>query len=815
MSGPFGSSSFNHLVSSGFYNGVIDQSLRFNKGDGAELTRTPSGASNRKTWTVSTWVKFGDVSGDSAGGVLLGAFASSYSDFIKFDTSNRLQISFGNAHTIGTVPLFRDPTNWFHVVVAVDVTESTDTDRVKIYINGTQQTLQVIYSSYPSNTNYAWNNTVIHTVGGLANFSGYQFDGYLAEFNFIDGSALTPSSFGETKNDVWIPKKLENLTYGTNGFRLTFADSSSLGDDTSGNGNDYSPTSGLTSVDVVPDRPENNFPTVNDLEEYGTTVSEGNLKFTTGTSTAPALATFSIPTSGKWYWEVYVVTVSDMMIGVQNRENVQSAGYSGRKTAYYRQGGSGGGSGSIYIEGTGNGGDQSAYGNGDVVAVVYNADDMKISWRVNGTQEGNEFDVTDTDVAPIIYQASGSGSCSGIFNFGQDDTFAGALSAGNNADAKGIGNFKYAPPSGYLALCSANLPNPTIGPNSATQADDHFNTVLYTGDGTSSNAITGVGFQPDWVWIKSRDEGTSSYTGHHVTQDSTRGVGTNTALVISENYSEATTGYSNGITSFDSDGFTLGARNQFNYNTDSYVAWNWKANGGTTSSNATGTTTSTVQANTTAGFSIISYAGNASSRTIGHGLSQAPEWVIAKSRTDDERWVVFHTSVSNGYIYLDDSFSLQTGNADERFGDSSSIVVPSSTLITMGANNSDINESGDDYIMFAFHPVDGYSRFGTYTGNGNANGPFVYTNFRPALVIIKQTNSTNNWRIVDNKREGYNGDTEVMYPSVSNAAGSEVGPDILSNGFKLRADTAGTNANSGTFIYMAFAEQPFKFSNAR
>jgi hypothetical protein len=323
-----------------------------------------------------------------------------------------------------------------------------------------------------------------------------------------------------------------------------------------------------------------------------------------------------------------------------------------------------------------------------------------------------------------------------------------------------------------------------------------------------SQTIT-TGLQPDWIWIKVR-----SLTGYHNITDTSRGV--TRELYMNTADDEENNGR---IASSSTTGFTFpdSAYGYTNEGGQTFVSWNWHANGGSTSSNSEGTTTSTVQANTTAGFSIVTYAGNSSSRTVGHGLDSAPEWVIVKSRTDAERWAVFHTSISTKYIYLNETFAGSTSNADERFGDSSSVVVPSSTVVTLGANNSDVNENGDDYVMYCFHSVAGYSKFGKYVATGSG-GEFVYLGFRPAMIIFKCDAASTQWLIFDSVRATFNLiDDVVLSPSSSQSEGFSSGMelDFLSNGFKIKGSNNDISYSGQTHIYMAFAEAPFKFALAR
>ena len=327
---------------------------------------------------------------------------------------------------------------------------------------------------------------------------------------------------------------------------------------------------------------------------------------------------------------------------------------------------------------------------------------------------------------------------------------------------------------------------------------DYFNTKLYTGTGSAQN-ITGIGFQPDFIWGKTRaDNGSSSQTNHILT-DSVRGAGKN--LFSDRNVSERTNSARH--SGFLSDGFSVGDDGQVNTNTNTYVAWNWLA-GGSASSNSDGSITSSVSANTTAGFSIVSFTGNATTgATIGHGLGVTPDVIIAKSRASDDNWGFFHSSFSSQeYMFL---------NTTSAKASASSVwnALPSSSVFTVG-DNASVNDNGN-MIAYCFAEKKGYSKFGSYTGNGNADGTFVYTGFKPAMLIMKASSGTSNWTILDNKRDPHNVTTNRLQPNLSNAEDTPVPVDFLSNGFKHRS----TNLNSSgdTHIYMVFAESPFVTSS--
>jgi hypothetical protein len=323
---------------------------------------------------------------------------------------------------------------------------------------------------------------------------------------------------------------------------------------------------------------------------------------------------------------------------------------------------------------------------------------------------------------------------------------------------------------------------------------DYFNTVLYTGDGTNPRAITGVGFQPDWVWNKPRSAANS-----HALLDSVRGA----TKFLSSDVTDAEYTYGNSIQSFDSDGFTCGDNASFNQNGTTYASWNWLASN-TTASNTDGSITSTVSANTTSGFSIVSYTGNGTDNaTVGHGLSQKPDMVIIKARENTSSWVTWHKDLT-GSDYL-----LFLDGTDAQSQYTTILKNQSASLLTLGTNSAS-NANTQGFISYNFHSVQGYSKFGSYTGNGNADGTFVYTGFKPAFVMVKNTGAAENWIIFDNRRPGYNLTDALLKPNLSNAESTTgVKFDMLSNGFKARVSDAEGNSSGGNFIYMCFASNPF------
>ena len=833
-------------AASDFYSYKIDQSLRFNDGDSPYLTRDPSSAGDRQKFTYSVWFKRNNLNAE------MDLFSAGDSSTDRFEIilsaayPDQLEIYMNTSGTIGdlvTTQKFRDVSAWYHLVVAFDTTQGTAANRVKVYINGSQIT-SFATETYPSqNFNTAVNSTSNQYISKRNYVDDRYYDGYMAEVNMIDGQQLTPASFGETKDGVWVPKSSSGLTFGTNGFYLPFDDSSAIGDDESSNTNDFT-ANNLAATDVVPDSPTNNWCTLNQNlpDSYFNTdqLSEGNLFYNEGEGNdgdGHPTATFSV-TSGKWYWEVQVPSQQNSRaIGFTRTDNI--------------------GKGNVTLHGNGFTSANSVVGidlsddtidqvdkagthtqeasgltgmsNNDIFGLSVDLDGGTFQMYRNGSAYGSSYnldDLADWQTHGMTPTASGKTYMAYRFNFGQDSTFAGATTAGGNQDDNGVGNFKYAPPSGHLALCTANLPDPTVGPTADTLATDNFNTVLYTGPITSTaaagttGAVTGVGFQPDWVWIKVR-----STLNENQIFDSVRGVTTAgiKSLVTDTTAAETSGNLNGGIYSLDSDGFTVvagtdgGGRSNLTGSSDrTYVAWNWKA-GGSASSNSDGDITSSVSANTAAGFSIATFTKGSGVETVGHGLSVAPDLLIVKRRNGTGSWYVYHSGAASDaetdYLRLNDNDEA-LDNAT-LWGD----TAPTTSVFSVGAAFN----SSETLVCYAFHSVKGYSKFGSYTGNGADAGPFVFTGFRPAWVLIKRSDSADNWMLMDNKRTDSGGGNVIdkhLRPDSSAAENDPGGSppvelDFLSNGFKHTENNGQVNASGGTYIYLAFAEAPFKFANAR
>ena len=336
-------------------------------------------------------------------------------------------------------------------------------------------------------------------------------------------------------------------------------------------------------------------------------------------------------------------------------------------------------------------------------------------------------------------------------------------------------------------------------------SDLHFNTVLYTGNGSDAHSITGVGFQPDWVWTKLR-----SGSDNHGLYDVVRGVNKN--LQTNSNYAEQSS--STLLQSFDSDGFTIGTNGEINANSSTYVSWNWKAGNSAGSSNTDGDITSTVSANTTAGFSIVKYTGNGVASNIGHGLGAAPQCIIIKKYSATADWLMGHVGL---HPTLPWKYGINLNNTGEvhESGSYFADTVPGTSVFRVEAND-EVNTNGQTYIAYCFAEKMGFSKFGAYVGNGNASGPMFYTGFKPGWVLIKKINGgTDSWFLNDVKRQTYNPSQQYMRPNETSAEGTSTAHqiDILSNGVKIRSTDTAYNTNGSKYIFLAFAQAPLVASN--
>ena len=718
-------------------NGTIANSVIFNDADNAYLSRT-NDAGDRDTFTISVWVKrcaLGSVQ------YILDTYdgSSTNDGMIRFNTDNTMSIRLGSPSSLLYITnrTFEDTSKFYHIMLSVNTGESTAADRAKLYVDGDRITsFSTQTTSGSVNTQFNYSSATFRI--GSTTSGSYDFDGYLAEFNQVDGTALTPDTFGltDTSTGRWIPKALTGITYGTNGFRLQFGTSSALGDDTSGNENDFS-VSNLVAGDQTTDSPTQNHATWNPNPGTGGTLSEGNLKLVTASSGySVKLATLK-PKSGKYYAEFTIGAENGgLLIGVQELATAPSSS----STTFPQGDGSfawRGSNGYVF-----NGGSSSVAGStyttGDVLALALDLDNQVLKFYKNNSLD-NTIGLTGKDVGIAVGDFGNAQYGTVTANFGQK-------------------SFTYTPPTGFVALQQDNLPETAKG-------------------------ITG------FTWIKDRDN-----SMNHNSYDSSNGEFNR----LVPNATSAILNTQGGVSKFLKGGIAVGDTANVNNSGASMVAWNWVANGGTTASNSNGSITSTVQANTTAGFSIVQWTGDGGQSTVGHGLSNTPTIVIQKNLDSTSDWWFYTTAIDGSYDYL----KLDSSVAKSDF----SATAPTSTVFTSHGWGT------TSMIGYCFHEISGYSKFSSYTGNGNADGPFVYTGFRPAWIMIKNAGATASWFMLDAARNTFNPVENWLVaddPQAEVVTSGDRKIDFLSNGFKIRATTTDFNGSSANMLYMAFAEHPF------
>ena len=801
---------------------VIQRSLRFRRGASTYLSRTPASQGDRRKFTISWWMKISQVTSQT--NTIFSAQRSTLNPDFQINLYEHALIIMGNKDgnsssymvSLVTERLFRDPNNWYHCVVAFDTNDSTSSNRVKIYVNGDQVTdfaqggTGLSHNTYPSSGDQtSWGtNEATQNIGRRYDGDKY-FDGYLAEINYVDGSQLAADSFGFTDDQtgVWMPKRYEG-GYGNvdNGFRLDFLDNSStaaLGIDKSPNGNDFTVTnhsvSASLSNDSMLDTPTNNFCILDHLNKTNSfTGKDGGLTFDQNSNDQAITGSFFV-TSGKWYWEFYKNSGHNPEIGISvvGREtlNNRSTGFIDGRVAFISNGGN---------LRTGSSSNQSITGGSSQTGagwlrIACDMDNKKIWFSDlsgNYFNSGNPatganpaYDFSSHEVAtgwaPYICLTTAN-DANGYPNFGQFD----------------LNNFSSNIPAGFKTLTAKNLRDELLtSSGQSINPREHFAAVTYTGAQSSTN-ITGLKFKPDLIWVKSR---TQAYS--HYIFDSVRGFG-GKHLIPNSNAAEGPS---------ESDATALGGTHASGFFISSasgisdtyqapnnYVAWCWKA-GGAAVTNNDGNTTSQVSVNRKAGFSIVTYAGSGQPRTIGHGLGKKPAWVMTKSRDDTDDWMVWHQNIHTSNI---GNYSMPLNGASSR-DDASKYwydTEPTSTVFTRGDYSS-----GDDMVAYCWAEIPGYSKFGTYDGNLNVNGPFINLGFRPAWVMIARL-SGDNWIIKDSARNTFN---DVYFNLAANSNAVQFGStgnnqtfDFVSNGFKIRGQDSGVSSNGNPFIYMAFAEQP-------
>jgi hypothetical protein len=930
----------------------VEQSLRFDddQSSPSRLQRTIQSGGNKNKWTLSVWVKrsqlgnpdYSNSLGGNDGQQILHAAGAGNRGLIKFKTDDTLSFEQGtdggySAGRITTTAVFRDTSAWYHLCFVADYANSTTADRAKIFVNGVQQevTTNVTFLDGSASDDCIINRDRIHEIGFAEYAQGYTgssnwfnfFCGYMAEFYFIDGQAYDPTYFTKTNpvTGQLIPKKYSG-SFGTTGWYLDFLDNSAvtattLGKDSSGNSNNWTPNgfsvSAGTGNDSLEDTPTNNFCTLNPLDKSnGASLREGNLTLYTDSNDQAATGTFGI-TSGKWYWEVDK-NATEPEIGIAHFQMPLSA----KGTSVPSDGQiafivSGADSNTNFLRVNGStttGTGMSAQTGTGSIGIALDMDNKKIWWSDlsgNYFNSGNpatganaQVDFSSTGeypngVTPFVSIYQGSGNTTSI-NFGQRP-------------------FSYSAPTGFKTLCSANLPDPTI-----LLPNKHFDTLEITGN-QSTNAITGLDFQPDWVVYKALNPETGN--GETFLHDSVRGSTVRQGIKpYNSTTPSAEVTNSSYLVSFNSNGLTVGSDgvyntyHQYNQTGRLYQALCWDAGetdgktytvtvvddsgnkfrfdgfgtsavtldlaeGGTYifnypaghpfrfsttadgthgggseyttgvthnsstqvtivvaasapnlnyycsshsgmggaintnstlgSSNFDGSTQSRVKVNATAGFSLVSYTGTGSLATVGHGLGVKPDVMIIKNRNSEGHgFLVYHTKIG-----ATKNLQLQTNSPEATASNKFNDTEPTSTVFTVNTS-ADGNQSSQNFISYIFSEVSGYSKFGSYIGNANAEGTYVFCGFEPSFLLIKRSSSGDNspWIGYNNKRNPFNQvDNQMVWNTTEweNIDANNCNLDFVSNGFKLRNSEGSFNSSGGIYIFLAFAHAPFKNARAR
>lgn len=757
---------FNDEGSAGIDTGDIGHSLRFRSGASAYLSRAFGTPTSQTRGLISLWYKPGWLLGGLCNAVFLatanpatsgliiggtGAFGSTY--------ENRLFIRNGGANKDYWNLVFRDPTSWYHIVVSFDTTQGTQADRAKCWVNGVEQTKGG--SSLGASEAIGFLASGTQTING--NTASYYGDQYLARFVLMDGqcvqqSTASVSSFGYQNTEIneWVTKSQSAVKAvvdagGTNSFMLDFDDP--------------------------------NFATYNvgkDFSSKGNHWTPNNFSLTAGTSydwmldvPGNSFATLNpiIPSAAN-------ITNGNLTSGTTAvRATMNALAYNSKWEV--TAGGSAVTAGVISATGTTNTTSVTA----NKVFAFRLTTAGALDYR-NVTDAGSWTSIT-TGLSGEQYPYSVTQAAN--WNFGQAPLHASATYQ------SAAGGYFYDTTTGYKALCQRNMPDQAI-----LNPEKHFDVLLHVGS-SSGGSVTGAQFQPDFVWLKNR-----GVSETHSQIDSVRG-GTK-ALHSDSTGAEVTSAQL--ITSFNADGYSYGT--VLCTNGSNYVDWLWKAGGAPVTNNA-GSITSQVSANVEAGFSIVTYTGTGANATVGHGLGRATGLVVVKQRSSGttENWAVWHSTLANTeYLLLNGTAAKATGAT---YWNS---TTPTTTVFSVGSA-ADTNESAKDFVAYCFAEIPGFSKIFSYTGNGSTDGPVVQCGFRPKWILIKRTDSANGWFIVDTARNSANVVNQELYPNLSDAEGTNTAVDITSSGFKLRSTDTWKNASGGTYIGIAFADVPAKYSLAR
>jgi len=739
-----------------FYPFPIDYAAKF---DGAsKLSRsraltTSTTADDRKKQTVNVSVKRAKL------GAYQGIIASYYggSDYcwLYFETNDTLAVvsyaGGGLIANIATTAVYRDVSQHYNIHLELDATQATASDRVKLWVNGAPVALTGTFpplNSVDMNTifqGFDWN------IGHYN--SSYYTDGYITNLISLDGLVEPVTSFGEFKYNTWVPKRYTG-SYGTNGFHLDFSNASDLGEDSSGNGNDFT----NSGVEQTTDTPTNNFPTFDPLSASDMAVSEAGLRATSEGGTVnweSRYSTSPIPSSGNWQAEFKAESYASatyLYVGLGEETQDLHQMFCDSIGIGYRP------DGKVLQDGSYASPDSAAWTTGDIIGAVVNSNDLEVSFYKNGVLQ-NTYSLSG--LHPLWFAVTG---------------FTSGESVSANFGAEG---FDY-PITGALPICTANWP---ASETPVIDSEQGLWVTEYTGTGAAQD-ITGAAFDVSskgMTWLKSR---VAAYA--HQLFDPVRGAGN----AIFTNLTSAEAPDATSLTAFLTNGFSLGTNAYINTNTAAFIAWVFNML-------------------PAYGMDIVTYTGNGvAGRTVAHNLGGVPEWMIVKRLDATSNWAV-GCEYQSAATPWDKTLLLESTAAVQTSTTMWNQTTPGATSFTVGTNTN-VNANGGTYVAYLFRSIPSFLKVGYYIGNGSVDGPRIYTGFRPRYLLGKRVDNTSNWRILDSARNPYNTVDALLQADISNAEGTEA-YDFLSNGFKVR--NTSLNVDGGRYIYLAIGD-PFPFVNA-
>ena len=791
--------------------------------DGANdfLSKTPGAGGTTTRWIVSCWVQRTEFGFQTAVAHTIFSAGTSTSNlsWIRFDDKDRLDFAVYQGATTArkTSNAVHKDIGWYHICVSFDSGDDVVADRIKLFVNGIEVTSLSDSVNTPDDETSAFNANVVQEIGRYSFIGGQYYEGYITQFTMLENKSFQNSdlsitdlldsfTFG-TSGSQFVPKADADIaalasTAGGNSFCFDFADSSALGTDASSAGNDFALNS-IAAANQSTHTPSRTYMQLNPLNKFGTTaLSEGNTRV--GVDVYDAIRGTKFASSGKKYLEVTINTVNNTYIGVANNSATPTS-FASLNVACLQKGGD------IYINDgipSGTNGSSHAFVDDDVVGILIDADNKKfwqsINGQINSLDRTPDIDLSDSDVI------AGTGGFD-LTSLAGDDGFYTihiANSDGTSADVSvntGHKAFAHTPPEGYTDWGSDNYTAPDH------QGIDYFNQLNYTGNGEdiadAGLAVTGVGFKPDWIWIKNEDT-----SDDHSWYDSVRGV----EKQIESNTATAETAQSEGVTAFGTDGFTVGSLAQVNTDSETYMSWHWLASNSSSTTSPAGSLASTSSVSDAGHFSIVTYTGTGSATTVGHGLGAAPEMIIVKNRDASDTWRILHHKIASDFQTDHIVFAPRSSFVDD--ATSWNDTAPTASVFSIGTSVA-TNTNTEKYVAYCFRSVPGVCRVGGFIGNANIDGPYLSFGFKPAWFMFKQVPEVHySWSIFDTHRDPQNliitggagsGD-EFIHPDLTSAAsrssGSLVGVDWLSDGLVIHSTHDGSNGNGDQHIYLAMAD---------